>query len=128
MEQAFRAILHAATAVTNLAPTSRINFGERPQGKPLPAIAMTVTNNNRGHTLKGADGLFVGRVQVDCYGDTYADAKNLSLAALAALDSYRGGNFSSITDDGSQDLREGGGNEADRPYRVKIDFITNWRP
>ena len=128
MEEAFRAILHAASGVTNLAPASRINFGGHPQGKPLPAIVLSVIGDNGGHTLKGADGLSVGRVQVDCYGDTYSGAKALSRAALTALDAYRGGSFSSIFHDGSRDSREGGSNEADRPYRVSLDFITNWRP
>ena len=127
MEIEFRAILLASSGVTSLAPSSRINFGATPQGQPLPAIVLNTISDNGGHTLTGTDGLSVGRVQVDCYGDTYGAAKGLSQAAIAALDAYRGGNFSGIFHAASRDGREGGSNEADRPYRVSLDFITNWR-
>jgi len=126
MEEEFRAILTAATAVTNIAPSTRINFGEHPQGAAFPAIVLNTISDNAGHTLKGSDELSIGRVQVDCYGMTYASAKLLARAALNALDAYRGGDFSAIFHSGTRDTREGGSNEAERPYRVSLDFITNW--
>jgi hypothetical protein len=126
MEEEFRAILTAATAVTNIAPSSRINFGEHPQGAAFPAIVLNTIGDNAGQTLKGSDELSIGRVQVDCYAMTYGAAKLLSRAALAALDTYRGGDFLAIFHVGTRDTREGGSNEAERPYRVSLDFITNW--
>ena len=127
MEEAFRAILLATSGVTSIATSGRINFGSHPQGAAYPAIVLNTIDDSGGHTLTGADGLAVGRVQVDCYADIYGAAKLLSRAALAALNAYQGGNFSGIFHAGSRDGREGGSNEADRPYRVSLDFITNWR-
>jgi len=126
MEEALRAILLATSGVTALVGT-RVNWGGHPQGLALPAIVLTVISDNLGHRLNGPDGLAQGRVQVDCYAGTYGAAKLLSRAVLAALDSYRGGNFSGVFHAGSRDGREGGTNEADRPFRVSIDFMTNWR-
>lgn len=126
MEEDFRALLLAATAVTDICGT-RINFGAHPQGQALPAIVLNTVDNQNGHDLQGSDGLFQGRVQVDCYADTYGGAKLLSRAALATLDGHSDTNFSGVFIAGSRDGREGGTNEADRPFRVSLDFLTNWR-
>lgn len=126
MEEEFRAILLGATAITDICG-ARIDFGEGLQGKPRAAIILNVISDSSGHNLKGADGLQVNRVQVDCYGETYKSAKVLSRAVRSALDGYRGGNFSGVFHAGSRDGREGGTNKADRPFRNSIDFLTNWR-
>lgn len=128
MEEAFRAYLLATSSVTDICGT-RINPVDHPQGLALPAIVYHVASDNVELTLvNGPDGLSQGRVQVDCYGHTYASAKILSRAVRAALDGYRGGSFRMISHTGTRDKREGGSNEADRPYRVQMDFLTYWRP
>ncbi len=127
MEEEFRALLLAATAVTDLCG-SRINFGAHPQGQPWPAIVLNTISDNSGHDLKGPDGLQSGRVQVDCYAEAYGGAKLLSRAVRAVLDGHTDANFSGVFVAGSRDGREGGTNEADRPFRVSLDFLTNWRP
>ena len=126
MEEELRAFLLGTTAVTDICG-QRINFGAHPQGKPLPAIVLNVIGDNEGHTLEGPDGLSQGRVQVDCYAKTIGAAKLLSRAARVALDGYRGGGFSGVFHAGTRDGREGGTNEAARPFRVSLDFLTNWR-
>src|SRR3989304_2505917 len=113
MEEAFRALLVAASAGTALAPAARINWGAHPQGAALPAIVLTVIGDAESHTLAGPDGLSQGRVQVDCYAASYKAAKQLARAVRAALDGYRGGNFSGVFLAASRDGREGGTNEAD---------------
>lgn len=126
MEEAFRAILMASASVTVLTGT-RINWGAHPQGQPLPAIVLTVVDDGEGHTYLGPDGLSRGRVQVDCYGSTYMDAKAVARAVRTVLDGYRGGSFSGVFHAASRESREGGTDEADRPFRCSLDFMTNWR-
>lgn len=127
MEQELRAILLASSGVTALAPAARINWGAHPQGAALPALVLNVISDAEGYHLKGRDGLSQGRVQVDAYAETYAQAKQLSRAVRAALSGYRGGGFRLVEHVATRDSREGGSNEADRPYRVSLDFLTHWR-
>jgi len=127
LEEDFRAVLLAAGAVTALAPAARINWGAHPQGAAYPAIVLNTISGAEGYTYSGPDGLSQGRVQVDCYGHSYADAKGLSRAVIAAIGGYSGANFQGIFHASTRDSREGGSNEADRPYRVSLDFMTHWR-
>lgn len=124
MEEEFRALLLASSGITALCGT-RIDFGENAQGAAYPRISLFTISDNENHTMRGPDGLSVGRVQVDCYGLTYAAAKQLSRAVRAVLDGYSGGGFQGVFLAGSRDTREGGTNEAERPYRTSLDFITN---
>ena len=125
MEEEFRAILLASTAVTGIVGI-RINWGAHPQGSAMPAIVLTTISANNGHTMASPDMLQESRVQVDCDGMTYGATKALSRAVLATLDGYEGGNFQGIFHAGTRDGREGGANEADRPFRVSMDFMTHW--
>ena len=126
MEEAFRSILLSASSVTATSGP-RISYGSAAQGAALPYVVLHVIGDNEEHTYKGPDGLSQGRVQVDCYGATYAQAKLLSRAVRAALDGYRGGNFSGIFHASTRDQREGGTNEPQRPFYVQMDFLTKWR-
>jgi len=125
MEEAFRAILLASSGVTALCG-NRIDFGSNAPGAPNPRIVLWTIGDTEGLTQDGPDGLSVGRVQVDCYGDTYISAKRLSRAVRAALDGYSDSGFQGVFLAGTRDTREGGTNEPDRPYRTSLDFITNF--
>lgn len=125
MQEDFRALLMNDPAVSVLCG-ARINYAEHPQGAPLPAIVLTLIDDAEGHHLKGPDGLSTGRVQVDCYADTYADAMQLARAVRAKMDGYHDARFPGVFLDGTQGRRDGGSNEAERPYRVILDFLTNW--
>lgn len=127
MEEEFRALLTGNAAVTAIVG-GRINFGAHPQGQPLPAIVLNTVSDIEDYHMNGAGGLSTGRVQVDVYAGTYGAAKIAARAAKAALHFYRGGGFFLITHISSRDTREGGSNEADRPFRVGLDFQTQWRP
>lgn len=126
MEEELRAILLASSGVTALV-AKRVNYGTHPQGTPLPALVLNVISDAEDLHMNGPNGLFQGRVQVDAYGMTYGTVKAVSRAVRAALHCYRGGGFRLITQVSARDSREGGSNEADRPYRVSMDFITAWR-
>lgn len=123
MEEEFRALVVAATAL----PASRVNFGAHPQGESLPGVVLQVISAIDGLHMQGPDRFPESRVQVDCYAPTYAGAKQVSRAVMAELHGYRGGGFALVQHAGTRESREGGSNEADRPYRVSLDFITHWR-
>lgn len=126
MEEALRTLLLSSTSVTDLVGT-RVNFGAHPQGAPLPGVVMYVIDDAEDHTLTGPDGLSVGRVQIDCWAETYGGAKTVSRAVRGVLDGHSGGDFDSVFLIASRDSRESGTNEATRPFRVSLDFTTNWR-
>lgn len=123
MQTDFRAALAAANVVT----AARIGWGTVPQGATLPALVLNVIDHADGETLKGRDGLFAGLVQVDCYALTPKAVQETADAVVSALSGYRAGNFRRISLVGRRDSREGGSNEAERPYRVSLDFETHWR-
>lgn len=125
MEKDFRALLTGSTAVRTLVPASRISWGIIGQGKPLPAIALNVISNRDGLTMQGPDGLWRGRVQVDCYGATYGSAVALADTITGLLHGHRADAFRLILLDSRRDHHEPGA--VDRPFRIGLDFITNWR-
>ena len=125
MEKDFRALLTGSTAVTALVAKSAIAFGVVPQGTKLPAIALNVVSNRDGLTMQGPDGLWQGRVQVDCYGADYGAAVALAEAVTGVLHGHRAGAFRLILLDSRRDHNEPGA--VDRPFRIGLDFITNWR-
>tara|TARA_Y100000310_G_scaffold325782_1_gene389815 strand:+ start:1087 stop:1467 length:381 start_codon:yes stop_codon:yes gene_type:complete len=126
MEEQFRALLLADASVMALSG-GRISYGVANDSSGPYVVLWTISDAN-DHTLDGPDGLWVGRIQADCYATHYGDAKRLSRAVRAALDGKREGNFRAIFHDATRDGREGGTNDADRPFRVSLDFLTHWRP
>jgi len=126
MEEEFRAFLLATSTITSQVG-DRINFGTQPQGHLFPAIVLNTVSDIDGAHMNGG-GPSEGRVQVDCYAATYGAAKLVSRAVRSALHLYRGGGFLLIKQISANDSREGGTNEAERPYRSRIDFKTIWRP
>jgi len=127
MEEAFRAVLLASSGVTALVPAARINFVAHPQGAAKPYIVLHTIGGAEGMTMQGPDGLSQGRVQVDCYAPGYGQAKQVSRAVVAALHGYSGAGLRLVEHVATRDSREGGANEAERLFRVSLDFLTNWR-
>ena len=120
MEEDFRALVATAAGVP-------AHWGERPQGGGYPAVVLNTIGGAEGLTMKGPDGLLQSRVQVDAYALSYAEAKAAARAIISALHGYRGGGFRLVEHVATRDSREGGTNEAERPYRVSLDFMANWR-
>lgn len=106
--------------------SGRIEWGASAQGRSLPAIVLNTIDDQSRSTMEGPGQLSQGLVQVDCYAKTYGTAKTLSRLVRNALDGYQGGGFQGIFHSGSRDSREKGTNEPGRPYRVSLDFNTNW--
>ena len=127
MEEALLALLASSGGVTAHVSPARINWGAHPQGTGGPYIVLFVISDVPGLTMSGPDGMTAFRVQCDVYGSTYAAAKLAARAVATLLHGYRGGQFRLIEHAGSRDSREGGTNEADRLFRVSLDFIIHWR-
>jgi len=84
METALRARLLAAAPVVALVG-QRVTWVERPQGAALPAITLQNVTDERVQNFKGFDGLQPGYVQIDVWALSYAAAKALKDAAIAAV-------------------------------------------
>lgn len=125
MQESFRAALRAASPVTEMCG-NRIDLGGNPQGSALPRIVIWTIGDNEEHDLDGPCGHSIGRVQVDCYGKSYTEAVMVSCRARTALDGYSGHGFQDITHQGTRDNQIPGTGEADRPFVIQLDFITNF--
>ncbi|OWU77601.1 DUF3168 domain-containing protein [Marinibacterium profundimaris] len=126
MEDELRALLRGAPAVSALA-IGGVHWGARPQGRPLPAVVLHLIGGGEGATLKGGDGLEICRVQVDAWAPEPGEAMALRRAVTGLLHGYAGGGFRGIFEDGRRMDRQGGTNEAQRPWRASVDFVTNWK-
>lgn len=127
MEELVRERLLSSSAVAALAG-ARVDFGSNPQGSASPRVCLWTISDAEGLTIEGPDGFSQGRVQADCYGTTYSAAKTLSRAVRSALDGYAGGSLQLVRLIGTRESREGGTNEAERLFRVTLDFATFYNP
>lgn len=85
MEEALTARLLAAAPLTAIVGT-RINWGMRVQGEPLPALTLMNVSPGRGYTYKGAAGLSGPRVQFDGYAPDFLTAKAIGRALITTLE------------------------------------------
>jgi hypothetical protein len=85
MEEALRAHLLANAGLAALVST-RVVWIERPQGSGLPAQTLQRVTAGRQYLYRGASGLTGVSVQIDNWGSSYAQAKALARATVAALD------------------------------------------
>jgi hypothetical protein len=126
MEEALIAKLLTDSGVAALVGT-RIHPGVRPQGSALPAIVFNMIWANPSYSDDGEDGIAEARVQLDCWGATYTEAKTLARAVKRALSAFGGMSagvrFRYITLDLEHDIQEAGGNAESYPFRTSLDFI-----
>jgi hypothetical protein len=85
MQAALRSRLLADATIAGLVGT-RVDWGLRPQGKPLPAIRLTKIPTPRAYHMGGAQNTQQFRVQADCYGATYKASHDLRAAVIACLE------------------------------------------
>lgn len=126
MQGALRARLLAAGAVAALA-ARRVTWVDRPQESALPAITLQVVSDPRPQHLQGFNSLRPTRVQLDAWGDSYADVRALTEAAIAAVvpeGVFNGVTFNRAMVDGSRDLGER--TETKFIYRISTDLIIWW--
>lgn len=103
----------------------RAAWGGLPQGTALPFCALYRVSGFDDTTLDGRSGWIEGRVQVDCYGDSYGDAITASRAITAGLSGYRGGPIWHARLESIRDRPEEDG--GDVIQRVSLDFAVTYR-
>jgi hypothetical protein len=127
MEEALRALLTSSAAVTELVPAARIAWDSAPQGAGFPLIVLRVVSGFDEAHMQGPNGMTQARIQADCYALTPAAARAVSRAVRDCLHFYRGGDLLGVFHAGTRSGREGGSNEAERPFYVGLDFTLTWR-
>lgn len=135
MEEDFKALLTAADGgAYPLLAAATVNWFEHPQGQPLPCVVLHKVSGAEPYAQDGRTGLVQARVQVDVWADAGpSDALLLAREIEALLSGYRGavsgglGRFQGIFLTSTRSGREGGSNEAERPFRQTMDFDVNWR-
>jgi hypothetical protein len=85
-----------------------------PQEAAMPYVVYTRVSSGRLYSLTGYSNLEYPRMQVDCYGTTYSEAKLLSEAVVTAIRAAT--TFGTEQDDPQEMFEE------DETYRVSIDF------
>jgi hypothetical protein len=126
MEEYLRSILKADSSVVALSG-GRVDWGARPQGDALPAVILRLIDGSVGRHLKGPDGLWMGRVQIDCWGASYGAAKGLSRAVIAALSPQREGQLRRAEHVLTRDDRQEGPDDTSRAFRTQVDFSITWK-
>jgi hypothetical protein len=126
MEEAFRARLLAHAGLASLV-ASRVVWIERPQGTGLPAVTLQLVSIGRDYTYSGADGTGNPRVQVDCWGRSYGEAKAVSRAVISAVEqrATQGAvKFAPAFIDAARDMPPEELAGGVKVYRVTLDIIV----
>lgn len=127
MEAAIISLLLADAGIAAIVGT-RVHPNSRPQGSAFPSITVLSISGGPEYADDGETGHDVRRVQVDCWSMTYTEAKGLAAAVRNVLSFFHGttsGIFFAITTlEDIRDLREGGGNDAEYPFHIALDFIV----
>lgn len=127
MEEAFTNYLLGATGLTDLVG-QRITWATRPQASALPVIVLNKISGAPEYADEGEVGLLSARIQIDCWGETYAAAKGVAREVMTRL-SGGGASFTqegmefqaAFNEDGQDSFERGAGGED--LYRVRLDFI-----
>lgn len=129
MEEQLIARLLATAGVLALVGT-RIKPIERPQGQALPALTVQTIIGGRAYTMGGADGTTASTVQIDAWGSSYQQAKELSREVIEAIEppaTQDDIDFIKAFVDVARDMPvediDGGG----KVFRVSMDFIVWWK-
>lgn len=88
VEEALPAHLIADAAVFARAG-SRVRYGMAHKGDAAPYIVIQKISGPQDHHAQGP-GLRMPRFQIDCYGDSYGEARLLARDVIALLDGHNG--------------------------------------
>ncbi len=89
VEKAIVAVLKANAALTALVST-RVYPIQAPQNVTAPYVTLFRVSADRESAMGADIGIVRARVQVNSWGTTYADAKNVAEAVRGALQRYSG--------------------------------------
>lgn len=127
MEEAFTNYLLVSSGLTDLVGP-RITWATRPQASSLPALVLHKISGAPEYSDEGEAGLFSARIQIDCWGGTYAAAKGVAREVMARLSgdgaafTQEGIEFQAVFNEDGQDSFERGAGGEDL-YRHRLDFI-----
>ena len=126
MEESLIALLLASTGVSDLV-SARVNWNRIAPPAGSPYVILRRISGVRYYKMSGTTGLVESRVQVDCYGSTYASAKAVARAVEAVLSGYSG-TQGATTFDGifliaERDLIDDDESPADL-HGVSLDFMV----
>lgn len=116
MEKHLYAMLAAAVSFP-------VSWGTIGSGSAVPRASLYRVSGVRD-MHNGGLGLMRGRIQVDCYGDTYEVAIDASADIRAALEGYRGGPVLGAFLDSISDTHAGDFNLLNR---VRMTFSITYR-
>lgn len=128
MEESLVAYLMAYSGLTALIGSNpvRIYWTRAPQAVAKPYVTMQRISGNRDTHMQGVSGLVESRVQVDCYGLTYAASKGVARAVEARISglafTQSGTVFQVCILDAERDGYEDDATP-DKLYRTSLDFI-----
>lgn len=125
MEEALVAFLLADAALDALVG-NRIYWVRRPQDEEaLPTVVLTKISHNADYHMTAPSGLFQTRLQVDCWGETFASVTNTARAVKNILSgasfTQSGIDFQGCFLDNERQLFED--EEPTRLHRISMDFI-----
>jgi len=100
-----------------------------PQGARLPSVVVARVDGAPLLADDGPSGLSNPRLQIDCWGSSYASAKALARAVTSSLNAYSGDmaglDVPHVELEAERDMpREGGSNQSEYRYRVSLDFLV----
>lgn len=119
MEEALRLILKQSAAVGE-AVDGFVEWAAQPEGRTAPYITLHRIGGLRSQTTDGPDGMIESRVQVDCWGTTYTEAKIAARAVIFALNGHRDMTFRHVAVENERD-----DHDLDPPdplYRTSLDL------
>ena len=99
-----------------------VKWGVLPADATLPRASMFRMSGSRDMHLDGT-GLMETRVQIDCFGETYAEAITASRQVRTALEGYRGGVIQKAFLDA---VRDGFNDDTDLVERVSLTFALTY--
>lgn len=101
----------------------------------LPYVVLYRIDGVPGYTYAGRDGLVQSRVQANCYGLTYADARTTANALIAALDgastlgnSPPGSIQAIFIESDGRDLATEDAGGVNQLFAIAVDFTVNHEP
>ncbi len=95
-----------------------------PQGVIPPYLTYAKISSNRKYTHSGYSGDSESRVQINCVGKTYSEAKLLAQQLIVALDEWpNANNIQSVFNENEIDMYD----EDTGFYQIPVDFIINYK-
>ena len=123
MEDALTDLLLAYGPLTALVGQD-VTPSVRLQATGLPAVVITRVSGARDYHMEGPSGLTRSRMQIDCYGSTWPQAKSVARAVIARLSGFNGKATASVIRSAMLDSERHffEGEDPEAVHRFSLDF------